>query len=57
MKLSEYGCMPRLVDYLRVNEDDEILEIIGKYMYVNTTHFLFMKINIYSAWMARNSLK
>ena len=30
MKLSQYGCMPKLVDYLRVNEDDEILEIIGK---------------------------
>ena len=29
MKLSEHGCMPKLVDYLRVNEDDELLEIIG----------------------------
>ncbi|KAL3882501.1 hypothetical protein ACJMK2_028838 [Sinanodonta woodiana] len=29
MKLSELGCMPKLVDYLRVNEEDELMEIIG----------------------------
>jgi hypothetical protein len=30
MVLSRYGCMPRLIDFLRVNEDNELLEIIGK---------------------------
>ncbi|KAH3725429.1 hypothetical protein DPMN_051262, partial [Dreissena polymorpha] len=29
MQLSCYGCMPRLLDFLRVNEDNELLEIMG----------------------------
>ncbi|XP_053397755.1 uncharacterized protein LOC128556479 [Mercenaria mercenaria] len=29
MALSNYGCMPKLIDFLRVNEDNELLEIIG----------------------------
>lgn len=31
MALSKYGCMPKLIDFLRVNEDNELLEIIGKH--------------------------
>ncbi|XP_046359263.2 uncharacterized protein LOC124137130 [Haliotis rufescens] len=29
MQLSELGCIPRLIDFLRINEDDEMLEIIA----------------------------
>lgn len=29
MKLSERGCIPKLVDFLRVNEDDDLMEITG----------------------------
>ena len=29
MKLSTHGCIPKLVDFLRVNENDELLEIMG----------------------------
>lgn len=29
MQLSTFGCMPKLIDFLRVNEDNELLEIMG----------------------------
>ncbi|CAG2240415.1 unnamed protein product [Mytilus edulis] len=29
MTLSQYGCMQRLLDFIRMNKDDELLEIIG----------------------------
>ena len=34
MQLSKYGCMPKLIDFLRVNEDNELLEIIGMYIII-----------------------
>ena len=46
MKLSEYGCMPKLVDYLRVNEEDEILEIIGEHIKISLTVCLIDGIKI-----------
>ena len=30
MKLSEFGCVQKLVDFLRVNTDDELMEITGE---------------------------
>ena len=30
MKLSEAGFVPKLVDFLRINDDHELLEIMGK---------------------------
>lgn len=32
MTLSQYGCMQRLLDFIRMNKDDELLEIIGKFI-------------------------
>ncbi|GFR76305.1 synaptophysin [Elysia marginata] len=29
MELSKMGCIPKLVDFLRINDDDELLEITG----------------------------
>ncbi|XP_050390861.1 uncharacterized protein LOC126810007 isoform X2 [Patella vulgata] len=29
MELSQLGCIPKLIDFLRINEDDEMLEISG----------------------------
>ena len=29
MQLSELGCIPKLIDFIRINEEDEMLEIIG----------------------------
>ena len=29
MKLSEAGLVPKLTDFLRINDDSELLEIIG----------------------------
>ena len=30
MELSKMGCIPKLVDFLRINDDDELLEITGR---------------------------
>ena len=38
MKLSEAGLIPKLIDFLRINDDNELLEIIG--IHILLTNFL-----------------
>ena len=39
MKLSEYGLMPKLIDFLRVVDDNDTLCITGKSKYIHDKLF------------------
>ncbi|GFN84679.1 synaptophysin [Plakobranchus ocellatus] len=50
MELSKMGCIPKLVDFLRINDDDELLEITGltiTRMLVSSDHRICQLFNIH----------